>query len=91
LHISTNEKLTSDEEQAQLKAKHVQAETQTVESEARQVESIISEQTGELVKLSAEVKAKHATLTAEVLELERLLEAKRREERAAEDEGGDSE
>jgi len=83
LHISTNEKLTSDEEQAQLKAKHVQAETQTVESEARQVESIISEQTGELVKLSAEVKAKHATLTAEVLELERLLEAKRREERAA--------
>ena len=82
-HVALNEKLTSDEEQAQLKAKHVQAETQTVESEARQVESIISEQTGELVKLSAEVKAKHATLSGEVLELERLLEAKRREERAA--------
>lgn len=82
-HVVLNEKLTSDEEQAQLKAKHVQAETQTVESEARQVESIISEQTGELVKLSAEVKAKHATLSGEVLELERLLEAKRREERAA--------
>ena len=81
--MALNEKLTSDEEQAQLKAKHVQAETQTVESEARQVESIISEQTGELVKLSAEVKAKHATLSGEVLELERLLEAKRREERAA--------
>jgi IgA-specific serine endopeptidase len=82
-HTSLNEKLTSDEEQAQLKAKHVQAETLTVESEARQVESIISEQTGELVKLSAEVKEKHAILTGEVLELERLLEAKRREERAA--------
>lgn len=82
-HSVGMERIKGEEEQLRLKQEHVARESVLVGEEEQQVERAISEQTEELNRTVTELREKHVRLTDEVAELERLLEAKKREQRTA--------
>jgi hypothetical protein len=78
-HTATTDRLANEEEQLRLKEEHVELDQKLVEEEKHQVEKAITDQTTELDTQVEQLRNKHTTLAAEVLELEKLLEVKRRE------------
>jgi len=76
---ATHDRLANDEEQLRLKEEHVDLDQKLVEEEKLQVARAITDQTTELDAQVAHMRTEHERLAGEVAELERALEAKRRE------------
>lgn len=88
---SASDRIANDEEQLRLKEDHVRLETKLVDEETQQVHRAITDQTDELNAQVTEMRARHTQLVQDVADLERQLEAKRKEERMASSQLADSE